>query len=100
MINDNDSRLRRADQTLLYSLLGLCTDDSINQLSIFEDEHGWYARNLVLRSRSGILIHVQLSYAITTLRLSGELIQDGSNYAAWTAPGSPTIEQNRRTICL
>jgi hypothetical protein len=78
----------------------LRANEPVNQLSVLEDEHGWNTLNLELASRARVVIDIQLGHLVTTIRLRSELIDDWSNHAAGSTPGSPAIEKNRSVVTL
>src|SRR4029079_4765323 len=81
----------RDTESLGNRRLWLHTDDAVNQFAVFEDQHGRYARDLKTRSGLRIVVDVQFRDAIVSLRLSGELVHNRSNNAAWTTPRRPTV---------
>lgn len=81
-------------QSFGYRLLRLDADDAIDELAVFEDKQGRYARDSKTSRYLRVLVHVQLSYPVTSLRFCGELIQRGADHPAWTAPGRPAINEN------
>jgi hypothetical protein len=92
--------LCRLGQPLLYRLFRLSSDDPVNQLTVFKNEHSGYARNLILSGRRWILVYVQFGDAIATVRLGGKLVHDGPDDTARPAPWRPAIEKNRPALRL
>jgi len=51
-------------ETLGDDLLGLCADQAVDELTVFEDEHCRYARDLEARRGLRVLVDIQFSDAI------------------------------------
>jgi len=77
--------------------LGLSTDQPVNQLSLLKDQHGGNTLNLKLGRNSRVLINIKFGNAISSIRFRSQLIHDGANHSAGSAPGRPTINQHRHT---
>ena len=59
--------LRRQPESLNDRLLRLCADQTIDQFSIFENQHRRNAGDLITRRGTRILINIQLRDAISTV---------------------------------
>jgi len=77
----------------------LHTNETVDELTVFEDEHGGYAGDLKTRRYLRIVINVQFCDSILPLRLGSKLVQNRSNDPAWTTPRRPTINQHRLSSC-
>jgi hypothetical protein len=71
------------------------TDQAVNELPVLENKHGRNALNSILRGDSGIFIDIQFRDFVFSTRLRSQLIEDRTDDATWTAPGRPTIDQER-----
>jgi hypothetical protein len=78
----------------------LGANNPIDELPVFEDEHGGNALNLKLSGRARILVDIQLGDPKTPVRFGSKLFHDWSHHAAGAAPGSPAVEQHRPTVTL
>ena len=58
---------RRQPESLNDSLLRLCADQTIDQFSVFENQHRGNAGDLITRRDTPILINIQLRNAISTV---------------------------------
>jgi hypothetical protein len=54
-----------------YRWFGLRANEAVNKFSVLEDEHGGNALNLKLSGCAWVFVHIQLGYAVTTIRLGG-----------------------------
>jgi len=73
----------------------LYTGETVNELAVFEDEHGGYARDLKTRRYLRIVVNIQFCDSILPLRLCGKLVKDRRNDPARTTPRRPAINQHR-----
>jgi hypothetical protein len=76
-------------------LLRLHADETVDELTVFKEEHGGYARDLKARCDLRVLVNVQLRDAILPLRLGRKLIHHRTDDAARSTPRRPTINQHR-----
>src|ERR1051326_2644993 len=85
----------REPETLGDCGLWLDTDETFDELAVFEDEHGGYARDLKTRCYLGIVIDGQFCHSILPLRLGSKLVHNWTNDPARSTPRGPTINQHR-----
>src|SRR5919109_5697675 len=70
-------------------------NDALGRLAILEHQEGRDALDAIRRSRAGIIVDVQLHDFELALIVAGDLLDDGCNGTAWTAPHRPKIDQDR-----
>jgi hypothetical protein len=71
------------------------TDDLIFHFTVFEKQEqrdGFYA---VFHSKAAGFIYIDLGDFCLTFDLGGELLEDGTDHFARTAPSCPEIDENR-----
>jgi len=69
-----DADLSSDSETLGYRLLRLYADYLIDELAVSENKQGRYARDAKTSSCLRILVDIEFSYPVTTLRLRCKLI--------------------------
>ena len=74
--------------------LGNSTDDGVNFLPALEHHQRGNAADAVLTGDVGIFVSVELENLDLSLEFLGNLVNDGSDHAARSAPWGPEIDQN------
>ena len=88
-------RLGQSFDALDQGVFGLHTDDAVHLFAVLEEhEHGdgAYAE---LSGELGAVVHVDLADFDGVALLSGELLKDGGQHAAGSAPFGPEIDDDR-----
>src|SRR5215510_5230733 len=87
-------------ESLSDYLLWLYTDQTIDELTISEDQQCGDARDLKARSQQRVLVNIHFNDSIAALRLRGQLIQNRCDHPAWTTPRRPAIDEHCLPFCL
>lgn len=88
--------LRQGFDALDQGVLGLHTDDAIHLFAVLEEhEHGDRA-HAELGGEIGAVVHIDLADFDGVALLGSELLQDGGQHAAGTAPFCPEIDDDGR----
>lgn len=72
---------------------GLCTDQSIDQLAVFEQQQRGNAHHTELSGGGGVVIDIELADLDTALVLTGEFFDHRGNDAARATPRSPEVHE-------
>ena len=75
--------------------LGNGTNDGVNFLAALEHHQRGNAANPVLASNIWIFVSIQLENLDLALKFLRDLVNNWSNHAAWSAPRSPEVNQDR-----
>src|SRR5215208_3611264 len=88
------ARLRQRGLDLgLEPLLGHRALDALGDLAVAEEQERRDRHDLVLRRRLDVLVGVELD-DLELGPLTGDLLDDRADHAAWTAPGRPEVDQD------
>lgn len=71
------------------------THNGVHFLSAFENHQSRDAANPVLASNIWIFVSIQLENLDLALKFLRDLVNNWSNHAAWSAPWSPEVNQDR-----
>ena len=81
-------------------------DESVNEITILEDQKRRDTHDPVLHDNLGILVHIQLPEEYLTSIILGKLLHDGGDHAAGSTPLRPAVDHyealasNRTIECL
>lgn len=78
----------------MEGLFGLEADEAVDELAVFEEEHGGDGADLVLLGGAGVGVDVELGDDIAAVGLGGELFDDGGDGATRPAPVGPTVDED------
>lgn len=92
-LRSSRSRSGSQTQTLGNHLLRLRPHETVDQVTVFEDEHRGYARDLITSCGERVIVYVQFAYSVTPLRLGSKLIHNWADDPAWTTPRRPTVDE-------
>lgn len=73
----------------------MCAWQCVNQSTVFKKKQRRDTQDLVSGGCHGVLIDIQFGNFSLPGIFSGKLIQDGRHHFAGTAPGCPTIQEDR-----
>lgn len=77
--------------------LRLSTDDFADNSTILDEQDSWHGRNLVLLSKTGQLVDINLDELGLGVLL-GELGQDWGNHLTRTTPGGKEVDDNQTGV--
>src|SRR5215210_6888437 len=89
------SRSDRAVDPLFEFLLGRCADLTRSELAALEHHQSWDRHHAVFGGRVWVLVHVELHNLDLAGHGAGDLFERWADHAAWAAPLSPEIDDDR-----